>query len=59
MVKTQSGVKIEMTEGEARTLIADGEWIGRLALPFVTGRCLSAAEVASLYDRGSKLLGVA
>lgn len=34
-----------------------GEWIGRLALPFITGKKLSAAEAASVSADRRKLLG--
>jgi hypothetical protein len=35
------------------------EFTGRIALPFVTGQALSAANVAALYGLGRQLLGFA
>ena len=34
------------------------EFTGRIALPFITGKALSAAEVATLYGLGRTLIGI-
>lgn len=40
------------------TALPVAEFHGRIALPFLTGKALTAAEVAQLYELGGVLLGV-
>lgn len=43
---------------DGTTAMPANEFAGRIALPFVTGKALSATEVATLYDLGKVLLGI-
>ena len=64
---TESGAYVAMEDGTAGFLIgardATGtpaqEFEGYMALPFITGKELTAAEVSSLYTIGQKLIGLA
>lgn len=62
----QSGTHVKMEALAAPVLIGAGnvtavpnnEFNGRIALPFITGKQLSATEIGQLYQLGRELLGV-
>ena len=64
---TESGTYVAMETSGVELLVGARnitgspaqEFFGRVALPFITGKELTAANVASLYDIGQELLGLA
>lgn len=56
MVGGAAGLLIGATDDNAAPA---SEFTGRIALPFITGKELTAAEVGSLYGIGQELLGLA
>ena len=64
---TESGAYVAMQDTASEFMIGARdatatpaqEFLGYMALPFITGKELTAANVASLYDIGQELLGLA
>ena len=44
--------------GQIRAGSVEQEFEGRIALPFITGKALTAANVTTLYGLGRTLLGI-
>jgi hypothetical protein len=63
---TETGAYVAMEDGTASFMIGASDAVGSpaeelegyIALPFITGKELTAAEVATLYGLGQTLMGI-